>query len=198
MAQVTLELIQQLREKTGVGMMDCKKALIESEGDIAGAIDILRKKGAALAEKRSGNATAEGLIHAYIHPGSRVGVMLEINCETDFVARTEDMTRFAQDICMHIAAIKPKYVASEEVDATFLEKERAFFREQLVASGKPEKMIEQILEGKIKKACADVCLLQQPFVKNDKLTVDDVLKELIGKMGESIKIKRFVRFEIGG
>jgi translation elongation factor Ts len=198
MAQVTLELIQQLREKTGVGMMDCKKALIEADGDISAAIDLLRKKGAALAEKRSGNATMEGLIHAYIHPGARIGVMIEINCETDFVARTEDMTRFAQDVCMHIAALKPLYVSPESVDSAFLEKERLFFREQLVAAGKPEKMIEQIVEGKVNKVYSDVCLMQQSFVKNDQITVDDLLKELIARMGESIKIKRFTRFEIGG
>lgn len=197
MAKVDLELIQQLRERTGVGMMDCKKALLETDGDIEAAILVLRKKGAAVAEKRSGNATAEGLIHAYIHPGSRVGVLIEINCETDFVARTEDLKNFAQDVCMHIAAYNPRCVSPDELDAAFIEKERTFAREQLIASGKPEKMIDQILQGKMDRLASEVCLLKQSFVKNDQMTVDDVLKELIGKMGESIKIKRFVRFEIG-
>lgn len=197
MATITMELIQQLRDKTGVGMMDCKKALIESNGDIEKAIEILRKKGAAIAAKRSGNATVEGLVHAYIHPGSRIGVLLEVNCETDFVARTEALKQFAADICLHIAAMKPQCVSPEDVDLLFLEKERSIFREQLVASGKPEKIIEQILEGKIAKLYTEICLMQQPFVKNDKMAVDDVLKDLIAKLGENIKIKRFVRFEIG-
>jgi len=197
MAKIDLDLIQELRAKTGVGMMDCKKALIEADGDISTAIDLLRKKGSLIAEKRSGNATSEGLVHAYIHAGARIGVMIEINCETDFVARTPDLIQFAQDVCLHITAQKPLYVNEQDVDAAFLEKEREIFRAQLLASGKPEKMLEPILEGKVKKLYAEVCLLQQPFVKNDKLTIEDLLKDLIAKMGESIKIKRFVRFEIG-
>jgi len=197
MAKVDLDLIQQLRDRTGLGMMDCKKALTEAHGDIEAAILLLRKKGAAVAEKRSGNATAEGLIHAYIHPGSRVGVLIEINCETDFVARTDDVKNFAQDVCMHIAAYRPRYVSPDEMDQAFVEQERAIAREQLVASGKPEKMIDQILQGKMDRLASEVCLLKQSFVKNDQVTVDDVLKELIGKLGESIKIKRFARFEIG-
>lgn len=197
MVKVDLELIQKLRDRTGVGMMDCKKALIEADGDMEKAVELLRKKGAAVAEKRSGNTTAEGLVHAYIHPGARIGVLLEINCETDFVARTEDIKKFAQDVCMHIAAIKPLYVSAAQVDAAYLEKERKFFREQLIEQGKPEKMVDQIVEGKIQKACADICLMDQKFVKNDQLTVNDLLKELIAKMGENIKIARFSRFEIG-
>jgi len=195
--KIDLELIQQLREKTGVGMMDCKKALIEAEGDMERAIELLRKRGAAVALKRSGNATAEGLIHAYIHAGARIGVLIEINCETDFVARTEQMTQFAHDVCLHITASKPLYVSAESVDEAFIAKERRFLKEQLEESGKPANMIEPILEGKIKKLFADVCLLQQPFIKNDKITVDDLLKELIAKMGENIKIRRFAHFEIG-
>jgi elongation factor Ts len=198
MTKVSLELIQQLRDKTGVGMMDCKKALIEADGDMDKAIELLRKKGASVAEKRSGNATAEGLIHAYIHPGAQIGVLLEINCETDFVARTADIKQFAQDVCMHITALKPLYVSPAQVDAAYLEKERKFFREQLIEQGKPEKMVDQIVEGKIQKMYADICLLDQKFVKNDQITVNDLLKDLIAKMGESIKIIRFSRFEIGG
>ncbi len=195
MAEITLELIQQLRDRTGVGMMDCKKALTEAGGDIEKAIELLRKKGAAVAEKRAGNVTAEGIVHAYIHPGARVGVLIEINCETDFVARTEEMAKFAQDICMQIAALRPVCVSSVEVDPTLIEKEKAIYREQL--TGKPAAIIDQIIEGKLQKYYTDICLINQPFIKNDKLTVDDVLKELIAKMGESIKIKRFARFEIG-
>lgn len=197
MTKVSLDLIQQLREMSGVGMMDCKKALIEADGDMTKALELLRKKGAAVAEKRSGNATAEGLIHAYIHPGAQIGVMLEINCETDFVARTADIKQFAQDVCMHIAALKPLYVSAAQVDAAYLEKERKFFREQLIEQGKPEKMVDQIVEGKIQKLYADICLIDQKFVKNDQITVGDLLKDLIAKMGESIKITRFARFEIG-
>lgn len=197
MTKITLELIQQLRDKTGVGMMDCKNALNESGGDLEKAIEILRKKGAAIAAKRSGNVTVEGLVHAYIHPGSRVGVLLEVDCETDFVARTDALKQFAADVCLHIAAMRPLYVSPDEVDAQLLTKERIIFKEQLAASGKPEKIIDQIVEGKIAKYYTEICLLQQPFVKNDKVTVDDVLKDLIAKLGENIKIKRFARFEIG-
>lgn len=195
MAQVTLELIQQLRERTGIGMMDCKKALIEADGDVEKAIELLRKKGALVAEKRAGNATAEGIVHAYIHPGSRVGVMLEINCETDFVARTPDIAQFAQDLCMQIAAFKPVCVSSTEVDQALIEKESAIYREQL--AGKPANIIDQIIAGKMEKYFTEICLMNQPFIKNDKLSVSDVLKDLIGKLGESIKIKRFTRYEIG-
>jgi elongation factor Ts len=195
MAEVTLELIQQLRNRTGIGMMDCKKALIEAGGDIDKAIELLRKKGAAVAEKRAGNATAEGIVHAYIHAGSRVGVLIEINCETDFVARTQEMAQFAQDLAMQIAAFRPVCVQSTEVDPKLIEKEKEIYREQL--AGKPATIIDQIIEGKLQKYYTDVCLVNQPFIKDDKLTVEDVLKGLIAKMGESIKIKRFVRFEIG-
>ena len=197
MSKVTLEQIQHLRQMTGVGMMDCKKALIEADADLTKAAELLRKKGAAVAEKRAGNATAEGLVHAYIHPGAQVGVLLELNCETDFVARTADVKQFAQDVCMHIAALKPLCVSSAQIDPAYLEKERTFFTEQLREQGKPEKMIEEIVEGKIKKTYADGCLVEQKFVKNNQITVGDLLKELIAKMGESIKIARFARFEIG-
>lgn len=197
MAKIDLELIQQLRERTGVGMMDCKKALQEAEGDIEKAADLLRKKGAAVAEKRAGNITSEGLVHAYIHPGSRVGVLIELNCETDFVARTEDMKQFAQDIALHIAAFKPKFVAPADVDQDYLEKEKALFKEQLAETKKPAAIIDQIVAGKVEKLYSEVCLIRQPFVKNDKVTVEDVLKDLIAKMGENIKIRRFARYEIG-
>lgn len=197
MSTISLELIQQLRQRTGVGMMDCKKALQETNGDIEKAVDLLRKKGAAIAAKRAGHSTAEGLVHAYIHPGSKIGVMVEINCETDFVARTDDLKNFAQDLCLHITAMKPLYLDPEAVDPKFLSHEKDFFKEQLKESGKPDKILDKIIEGKVNKLYSEVCLLQQPFVKNDQLTVEDVLKELIAKLGENIKINRFARFEIG-
>lgn len=197
MANVDLELIQKLRARTGVGMMDCKKALVEADGDIEKAIELLRKKGALVAEKRAGNATAEGLVHAYIHPGSRVGVLLELNCETDFVARTDDIKKFAQEVCMHIAAFRPLYVSPDEVEQAFVDKHKARFIEELVATKKPANIVEQIVTGKLDKLYSEVCLLKQPFVKNDQLTVEQVLQELIAKMGENIKLRRFARFEIG-
>lgn len=190
-------LIQELRNITGLGLMDCRKALEETGGDIEKAIEMLRKKGAAVAAKRAGKETTQGLIHAYIHPGSQIGVMVEINCETDFVARTEATRQFAQDICLHITALKPLYLSPEDVDAKFLEHEKGIMREQLINSGKPEKMIDQIIEGKVQKLYSDVCLLQQTFVKNDQFTVQQAVDELIAKTGENIKIRRFARFEVG-
>lgn len=197
MAKIDLDLIQRLRTITSLGMMDCRKALEESNGDIDKAIEILRKKGAAVAAHRAERQTAEGIVHAYIHPGSRIGVMIEIDCETDFVARTEDMKQAAHNICMHIAALKPLYVSPAEVDPAFLIRERELYKEQMKESGKPEKVVEQIIEGKIKKLYTDICLLNQSYVKNDQQTIDDVVKELIAKTGENIRIKRFARFEIG-
>lgn len=197
MAKVSIDLIQKLRARTSMGMMDCKKALVESNCDMEKAVELLRKKGASVAAKRGDNATTEGLIHSYIHPGSTVGVMIELNCETDFVARNDEVQQFASDLCMHIAAIKPLYLQPEEVDATFLEKEKKFMKEQLEEQGKKGDFIEKIIEGKVKKLYSDICLMQQKFVKDDKHSVDEVLKQLIGKMGENIKINRFSRFEIG-
>ena len=197
MAKVSLDDIQKLREITSMGMMDCKKALEETGGDMEKAIEALRKKGASVAAKRGGNETAQGLIQAYIHPGANLGVLIEINCETDFVARNEEFKKFAYDVCMHIAALKPLYLSPEQVDVKWLEKEKEIVREQLKNEGKKEEFIEKILEGKVQKLFAESCLLQQKFVKDDKLTVEQVLQNLIGKMGESIRIKRFVRYEIG-
>ncbi len=197
MAIIDKKMIQKLREITGLGMMDCRKALEETDGDIEKAVDVLRKKGAAVAAKRSDKETAEGVIHAYIHPGSRVGVLVELNCETDFVANTEDVRNFVKDVALHIAAIKPLYLAPEDVDPKFLEHEKSILREQLAGSGKPENIVEQIMQGKLKKLYSELCLLEQPFVKNDQNTVAQALEEIIGKTGENIKIKRFSRFEIG-
>ena len=197
MAKISLHAIQELRELTGLGMMDCKKALEETKGNIEAAIELLRKKGATVAAKRSDKTTSEGIVHAYIHPGDRIGVLIEINCETDFVARTPDFKQFAHDICMHIAAINPLYLKPEDVDEKFLEHERTILHDQLANAGKPAKIINQIVEGKVNKLYSEICLMKQSFVKDDQLTIDEVLKQLIAKTGENIKIRRFARFEIG-
>lgn len=197
MATIDKKMIQKLREITGLGMMDCKKALVETNGDLEKAVDILRRKGAAVAAKRSDKETAEGVVHAYIHPGSRMGVLLELNCETDFVANTADVKQFAQDLALHIAAMKPLYITPEEVDPKFLEHEKSIIKEQLADSGKPEQILNKIVDGKVNKLYSEICLLEQPFVKNDQLTVKQAIEEMIGKTGEKIKVKKFSRFEIG-
>jgi elongation factor Ts len=190
-------VLQELRDHTGLGLMDCRKALEETAGDFQQALDLLRKKGAAVAAKRADKDTGEGIIKAYIHPGDRLGVLIEINCETDFVANTESFRQFAQDLCLQIVANKAMYVSPENVDQDLLEKEKEIFRAQMADSGKPEKIIDQIVEGKVKKLYSDICLLEQTFIKNDQVTVRDVLQELIAKTGESIRIRRFCRFELG-
>ncbi len=197
MSKIDRKSIQDLRERTGCGFMDCRKALEETGGDVQKSVELLRKKGAAVAAKRAGKTTAEGIIKSYIHPGDRLGVLVEINCETDFVARTEDVQKFAQDVCMHIAALRPLYLVPDDVDPKFLDHERTIIKEQLADSGKPDKIIDQIVEGKIKKLYSEVCLLEQQFVKNDQLTINELLQELIAKTGENIKIKQFCRFELG-
>jgi elongation factor Ts len=197
MVKIDKALLQELRDHTGLGLMDCRKALEETGGDFDQALELLRKKGASVAAKRADKETGEGIIKAYIHPGDRLGVLLEINCETDFVANTESVRQFAQDLCLQIAALKAMYVAPEHVDAAFLAHERDVFREQMAGSGKPDKIIDQIVEGKVKKLYSDICLLEQPFIKNDQVTVKEVLQDLIAKTGESIRIRRFCRFELG-
>jgi elongation factor Ts len=197
MAKIERELIQELRDCTGLGLMDCRKALEETGGDIQKAIEVLRKKGASVAAKRAGRTTAEGLVYSYIHPGDRIGVMVEVNCETDFVARTDDVRQFTKDLCMHIAALKPMYLRPEDVDPKFLEHEIEILKSQLTGSGKPATIIDQIVQGKLSKLYSEICLLNQTFVKNDQLTINDALTELIAKTGENIVIKHFARFEIG-
>ena len=197
MSKVSLAAIQELRQITGLGMLNCKNALEASGGDIEKAIEELRKKGQAIAGKRAGNETAEGLVVAYIHPGDQTGVLVELNCETDFVARNATLKSFAYDIAMHIAALKPLFLSPENVDAAFLAKEEEIAREVLKNEGKPAAMIDKIVEGKMKKIYSEVCLLQQTFIKDEKRTVEEMLKEQIAKTGENIKIKRFARFEVG-
>ena len=193
---ITAEEVRKLRERTGQGMMECKKALEESGGDAEKAVEILRKKGLATAEKKSGRATAQGRIASYVHHNGRVGVLLEVNCETDFVAKNEQFQTFMSDICLHICAVNPMAVRREEIPADLVETEKRIAREQI--TGKPANIIEKIVEGKLNKWYADRVLLEQPFVKDDQRAVKDILTELIQKTGENIIIRRFARFEVGG
>lgn len=195
--EISASLVKELRERTNAGFMDCKTALRESGGDMEKAIEYLRVKGLATAQKKSHRQTNEGLVLSYIHPGSRIGVLLELNCETDFVARTDEFQTFARDIAMQIAATSPLGVRREDVPQDVLEKERVVFRTQALEQKKPEKVVEKIVEGKIEKFYAESCLLDQPFIKDDSKTVLELLNELIGKLGENIKIVRFARFQIG-
>jgi len=197
MAEISAKLVKELREKTGTGMMDCKEALAASGGDMTKALEFLRKKGLATAQKRAGRATSEGAIAAYIHLGAKLGVMVEVNSETDFVAKNEQFQEFAKNIAMHIAASNPLAIRPEDVSAEIVAKEREIYAAQAKETGKPEKVIEKIVEGKLKKFFEDNCLLQQPYVRNPDITVGDLLNDLIAKIGENISIRRFVRFQVG-
>jgi len=197
MVEISAAMVKELREATGSGIMDCKRVLAEAEGDYQTAVDLLRKKGLAKAAKRAGRSTSEGIIHSYIHTGSKLGVMLEVNCESDFVAKTEDFIDFVKNIAMHIAAANPAGLAPEDVDPAIIAKEREIFTAQMLEEGKPENMIAKIVDGKIEKFYKDVCLMSQQYVKDPQKTITDVLKEAIAKIGENIQIKRFVRFQIG-
>ncbi len=191
------EKIRELRERTGAGIVDCKDALMQANGDIEQAVDILRKKGVALAAKKVGRITKEGIIDAYIHPGDRLGVLVEVNCETDFVARNQDFRRFVHDIALQIAASEPLVVSREELTPDIIEREKEIYRSQMKDVKKPPEIIEKIIEGKMEKFYNSVCLLEQPFVKIPEKTVGDYLKEQIAKFGENIVIRRFIRFRLG-
>jgi elongation factor Ts len=197
MSNISAAMVKELREKSGAGMMDCKKALIESNGDIEKAVEYLRKKGIATAQKRSGRSLSEGTIQTYIHMGGKLGVMVEVGCETDFVAKNEDFIAFAKNIAMHVAAINPMGIKAEDVPEETINKELEIYKSQALEMGKPENIVEKIAEGKINKFYKDNCLMQQPYVKDPDKTVTDLLNELIAKIGENISIKRFVRFQIG-
>ena len=197
MAEITAQMVKELRGATGSGIMDCKKVLAEADGDMDKAIELLRKKGLAKAAKRAGRSTSEGIIYSYIHTGAKLGVLLEVNCESDFVAKTEDFENFAKDIAMHIAAANPVGLVPEDVDQSLIEKEREIYRAQMLEEGKPENIIDKIVDGKVEKFYKEVCLLSQQYIKDPQKTVEDVLKETIGKIGENIQIKRFARFQIG-
>jgi elongation factor Ts len=195
--EISSELIKDLRLRTGAGVMDCKTALRESKGDMEGAIDYLRRKGLAAAAKRAGRIATEGLVSSYIHAGGKIGVLVEINCETDFVARTEDFQAFVKNMAMHIAATSPQYVSRDQVPPSVVEREKGIYRIQAQDAKKPEKVIEKIIEGKLERFFAEVCLLEQTYIKDPDVTVKEVLDSLIAKMGENIAIRRFARFQLG-
>lgn len=196
---VSMDAIKELREKTGAGMMDCKKALAETDGDFEKAVDVLRKKGLAAASKKATRTASQGVVGSYIHMGGKIGVLLEINCETDFVARTDDFQALVKDVAMHIAAATPLYVSREEVPSDVLEREKAVHADQLRQQNKPENMIEKILTGKVEKFYNDICLVDQIFVKDaeGKKKISDLIAEHVGKLGENIVIRRFARFQLG-
>ena len=194
---ITAEQVKQLRDKTGAGMMDCKSALTEGNGDMEKAVEILRKKGLASAAKRAGRATKDGMIGHYIHMGGKVAVLVEVNCETDFVARTEDFQRLAKELAMHIAAADPKFVRREDVPAEVLEKEKEIYRAQFANSGKPAQVIDKIAEGKLESYFAQVCLLEQPSVRDPNVTIKQMVAAATAKTGENVTITRFVRFKLG-
>lgn len=195
--QISASMVKELREKTGVGMMTCKQALTEAEGSLDEAEKILRKRGEATAAKKAGRAAGEGLIHAYIHTGSKVGVLVEINCETDFTARNEDFQEMVRDIAMHVAAASPRYVSREDVPEDVIAGEREIFADQAKKTGKPENVIAKIVEGKIDKFFSEICLLEQPFVKDPDKSVQDLLTERIARIGENMRIARFTRYALG-
>lgn len=194
---ITSQMVKELRDKTNAGMMDCKKALTETAGDMEKAVDLLRQKGLAVAAKRAGRETKEGVVECYIHAGGKLGVMVEVGCETDFVAKTDDFKAFAKNIAMHIAAANPIAVNRDEVPSEVLQREKDIYVNQALESGKPQQIVEKIVSGKVEKYLAEICLMEQKYVKNDELTVQDLLNELVAKMGENISIKKFARFQIG-
>jgi elongation factor Ts len=195
--EISANQVKELRERTGAGMMDCKKALAEASGDIDKAITVLREKGIAKAASKEGRKTAEGVISSYVHAGDKLGVMVEINCETDFVARTDQFRTFTRDVAMHIAATNPLCVSRDQMNPEFLEKEKDIFRQQAAKEGKPQNVLDKIVEGRVEKFFAETVLLEQPFVKDNDKTIDELVKEMIGSLGENIQIKRFARFRLG-
>lgn len=194
---IDANLVKTLREMTGAGMLECKKALEETNGNLEEAVELLRKKGIAKAAKKAGRETKEGLIHSYIHAGGRIGVLLELNCETDFVARNELFKELANEIALQIAAMRPQYVKREDIPREVIEKEGEIAREAAIAEGKPAHIAEKIAEGKLEKFFKEVCLLEQSYIKDEKKTVEDLIKEYIAKIGENIQVRRFCRYELG-
>lgn len=197
MAQITAKDVKTLRERTLAGMMDCKKALVENEGDLDKAAEWLRKKGLADVGNKAGRVAAEGLVHSYVHPGGKIGVLLEVNCESDFVARGEDFGTFVKDVAMHIAAANPRYLRREDIPEADVAKEREILQAQVLEQGKPAKIADRIVEGKINKWYAEVCLMDQPYVKEPKMSVEELRAELVQKTGENISIRRFERYMLG-
>jgi elongation factor Ts len=197
MADISAAMVKELREKTGAGIMDCKEALASCDGNMEKAIDFLRKKGLATAAKRAGRATSEGTIQSYIHMGGKIGVMVEVDCETDFVAKTDDFIEFARNVAMHIAATNPVGITAEDVPQVIIDREKEIYRAQALETGKPEKMLDKIAEGKLNKFYKESCLMNQAYVRDPDKTIADYLNEVIAKTGEKIKIKRFARFQVG-
>jgi len=197
MAEVTSQLVKQLRERTGAGMMECKKALDEAKGDLAEAEVVLRKRGIAAAGRKSDRSTKQGVVGSYIHAGAQIGVMVEVNCESDFVARTADFQQLVHDLAMQIAAASPSFIRKEDVTAEAIEKEKEIQRARALADGKPEKIVDKVIEGRMSKFYEEICLLEQPFIKDNTTTVNDLIKQKIAKLGENITVARFVRFKVG-
>ncbi len=197
MAEITASMVKELREKSGAPMMDCKKALTESNGNLEEAIVVLRKRGMASAAKKATRSTSEGVVTSYIHAGGKIGVLLEVNCESDFVARTTEFQTLVHDIAMHIAAVDPRYVRKEDVTPADMEREKDIFRAQAAATGKPPAVIEKIVEGKMSKFYEEVCLLEQPFIKEQSVTITQLIAAVIGKLGENITVRRYARFKVG-
>jgi elongation factor Ts len=195
--KITAQMVKELRERTGAGMMDCKAALTEAGGDVDAAIAVLRKKGLAAAAKKAGRVTAEGAVASYIHAGGKIGVLVEVNCETDFVARTDDFQELVRDVALHIAASDPRFVGRAEVTAEVLAAEREIYRQQALGAGKPEQVVERIVSGKLEKYYEENVLLEQPFVKDPDRTVGEMIAEKVGKIGENIQVRRFARFVLG-
>ncbi len=194
---ITSKMVKDLRDKTQAGMMDCKKALEKTDGDMEKALDLLRQKGLMVAAKRAGRATSEGVIETYIHAGGKLGVMVELGCETDFVAKNDDFREFARDLAMHIAATNPISVSRDQVPEAVIAREKEIYVQQALESGKPEAIVEKMVSGKVEKFLADIVLLEQKFVKNQDLSIQDILNELVGRIGENISIKKFARFQVG-
>jgi len=198
MADISAAVVRELRERTGVGMMDCKKALVEAGGDLDAAVRLLREKGEKLADKRAGRATSEGLVHSYIHAGGRIGVLVEVNCETDFVARTDQFRSLCRDLAMQVAAnAQTRGVTPDDLPSDVVQAERDILSKQALAEGKPAAVVEKMVEGRLKKFYEEACLLEQPFIKDDKKTVGEVVKETIAATGENIQVRRFARFQLG-
>lgn len=195
--EITAQAVKELREKSGAGMMDCKRVLQEADGDLEKAMQLLRERGIAKAAKKEGRATKEGIIYSYIHPGDKLGVLVEINCETDFVARTDDFRALAKELAMQVAAAGPLVVAPENLSEDMIAKEREIYRQQALNEGKPEKVVDKIVDGKIKKYQQEVCLLLQPYIKDQDKTVSDLVTETVAKLGENISVRRFARFRLG-
>ncbi len=198
MAEISAQMIKQLRTRTNAGVMDCKEALREADGDMEKAVDFLRKKGLATALKRAGRQTSEGLIHSYIHTGGKIGVLVEVNCETDFVAKTDEFRMFVKDLAMHIAATKPLGIRTEDIPEEVIQREKEIYRAQAAETGKPEKIQDKIVQGKMEKFYQESCLLDQQYVKDPDITIQDLIHDMVTKTGENITVTRFVRYQLGG